>query len=254
MKSKWFVYTLISAIIFLLIYFTYFHKSNEDLIKEQCNDCEKFEEIKKTNWIFVSNSSGLSNIWDIDAKNFLLDSWYNAVYDDGVFYDDITFTINGAPIIVADSDYKELAMLKDAYFNKNKSSSEDEVVHNQCTICGNDFIGNGYGENDYGKMVALEDPYIGNYCSLSCANQAKDQSNKAWDDISNKYGIDVNVNNNSTSEDPNGYHMENDGRVYENKKCELCRGSGFEKGMNPITGEIDSRICPMCEGRGVRSY
>jgi hypothetical protein len=254
MKSKWYLYSVVGAIVFIAIYFNYFHKSNEDLIKEQCIDCEKFEEIKKTTWILVSKSNGLSNVWDIDSKSFLLNNWYNAVYDDGVFFDDITFTVDGESIIVADTDYTEFAKLKDEYFHKNGSESEDEVIHNQCSICGNDFIGNGYGENDYGKMVALEDPYIGNYCSLSCANQAKDQSNKAWDDISNKYGIDVNSSNNSYSEDPDGYHMENDGRVYENDKCELCRGTGIEKGQNIISGKVEGRICPMCEGKGVRSY
>ena len=47
--------------------------------------------------------------------------------------------------------------------------------------------------------------------------------------------------------------MENDGRVYENDKCELCIGSGIVIGQNIISVK-DGRICPMCEGKVVRSY
>ena len=254
MKTKWYVYSFIGAIIFMFLYFNYFHKSNEDIIKEQCNDCEKFEEIKKTNWILVSKSDGLSNIWDIDSKTFLLNNWYSAVYDDGVFFDDITFTVDGESIIVADTDYNEFAKLKDEYFNKGESELQDDLIHNNCSICDREFIGNGYGENDYGEIVALQDPHMGDKCSFSCANQAKKQSDREFDEISRKYGIDVNSSNNSNSEDPDGYHMENDGRVYENDKCELCRGTGIEKGQNIISGKVEGRICPMCEGKGVRSY
>lgn len=50
------------------------------------------------------------------------------------------------------------------------------------------------------------------------------------------------------------YHMGSDGRVYENNKCSLCKGTGIEKGRNLATGEVEGRVCPMCEGRGVRSY
>ena len=62
------------------------------------------------------------------------------------------------------------------------------------------------------------------------------------------YGIDVNSSNNSSYEDADGYHMENDGRVFENDKYELCRGTGIEKGQNIISGKVEGRICPMCEG------
>jgi hypothetical protein len=254
MKSKWYVYSFIGAILFMFIYFNYIHKSNEDIIKEKCNECEKFEEIKKTNWILVSKGDGLSNIWDITSKTFLLNNWCKAVYDDGVFFDDITFTFNGESFIVADTDYNEFAKLKDEYFTKDESDLQDDVINNHCSMCDRDFKGNGYGQNDYGKVVPFKDPQIGDKCSFSCANKAKEQSNEEFDEISRKYGIDVNSGNNSNSEDPNGYHMENDGRVYENDKCELCRGTGIEKGQNIISGKVEGRICPMCEGKGVRSY
>lgn len=64
-----------------------------------------------------------------------------------------------------------------------------------------------------------------------------------------------NSNQNSNSYQNNGsYHMGNDGRVYENNSCSLCKGTGIETGRNIATGELEGRICPMCDGRGVRSY
>lgn len=57
---------------------------------------------------------------------------------------------------------------------------------------------------------------------------------------------------NSTNE--GGYKKGNDGRLYEQNKCSLCKGTGIETGRNVATGKTEGRICPMCEGRGVRSY
>lgn len=251
MKTKWYVLSFIGAILFMFIYFNYIHKSNEDLIIEQCNDCEKFEEIKKTNWILVSKRDGLSNIWDIDAKTFLLNNWYSAAYDDGVVYDDITFTINGELIVVTDTDYDELANLKDAFLIKNESELNDDVIHNHCSICDRDFIGNGYEEQSDGSWKVLEPHLIGSICSPACGRVSAEKFN----DVAKKYGIDMEESNSQNYQnDPDGYHMQNDGRVYENDKCELCRGTGIEKGQNIISGKVEGRICPMCEGKGVRSY
>lgn len=60
--------------------------------------------------------------------------------------------------------------------------------------------------------------------------------------------------NNNSNMNNNGYHMGRDGRVYENNACSLCKGIGIETGRNIATGELEGRICPMCDGRGVRSY
>ena len=247
---------IVSIIISTVAYFTFIHKSNEDLIKEQCNDCEKFEEIKKTTWLLVTKGNGTSNLWDTKSEKFVLENWYSAKYDDGIFYDDITFTINGEVIIVSDVNYKILNEKKDDYFNEiiqEKNIKKQEENTSNCSNCGNRFTGRGYGFA-HGEVAPVEYPYTGNYCSSSCAQQGKNKNDAEWDNISEKYGIDVNSNHNLNNNDPDGYHMENDGRVYENQNCELCRGTGFEKGINPITGETDRRICPMCEGRGVRSY
>lgn len=65
---------------------------------------------------------------------------------------------------------------------------------------------------------------------------------------------DYQNNNNNSNMDNNGYHMGRDGRVYENSACSLCKGTGVETGRNIATGELEGRICPMCQGRGVRSY
>jgi len=130
---------------------------------------------------------------------------------------------------------------------------KNEIIESVCTQCGKHFTGNGYGQNDNGKVVAFKDPHIGNNCSFSCAKKAKNESEKAYDDISRKYGIDVNSKDKPTILESDGYHTGRDGRVYENKHCGLCGGDGLEEGKN-INGEIERRICPMCEGRGVRSY
>lgn len=74
---------------------------------------------------------------------------------------------------------------------------------------------------------------------------------------SNEYskGLYDNGNqNNNNYQNSNSYQMGNDGRVYENNACSLCKGTGLETGRNIATGEVEGRICPMCDGRGVRSY
>ncbi|MBA9072588.1 hypothetical protein GGR22_000714 [Flavobacterium gossypii] len=75
-------------------------------------------------------------------------------------------------------------------------------------------------------------------------NESKGNTNK-----NNSY-----QNNNNSIMNNNGYHMGRDGRVYENSACSLCKGTGVETGRNIATGELEGRICPMCDGRGVRSY
>lgn len=65
---------------------------------------------------------------------------------------------------------------------------------------------------------------------------------------------DRNYQNNNSYQNNGTYQMGNDGRVYENSACSLCKGSGVESGQNFATGEIEARICPMCDGKGVRNY
>lgn len=134
----------------------------------------------------------------------------------------------------------------------NQYSSDSEIAnHNTCTICGNDFVGRGFEEQMDGSCIELEYPYSNQLCSPSCARKA---SQKLLD-VAKKYGIELDEQNLETNSNTQGdYHMGNDGRVYENNKCSLCKGTGIETGKNIATGETQERICPMCEGRGVRSY
>lgn len=138
-------------------------------------------------------------------------------------------------------------------------STEEEIVNDDsneesssvCNICGEEFKGNGYEEQLDGSFKELEYPYSNQICSPSCGRKASQK----LEDVARKYGVELDEQNNETSANTQGdYHMGNDGRVYENNKCGLCKGTGIERGRNIATGEEQGRICPMCEGRGVRSY
>ena len=74
-----------------------------------------------------------------------------------------------------------------------------------------------------------------------------------FNDVAKKYGLDL-EDSETNSSNEGQYKMGNDGRVYEKNKCSLCKGTGIETGRNIATGETEGRICPMCTGRGVRSY
>ncbi|WP_129582976.1 hypothetical protein [Flavobacterium cyanobacteriorum] len=58
----------------------------------------------------------------------------------------------------------------------------------------------------------------------------------------------------SDSQSSSDYSVGSDGKLYENEACELCSGTGVETGTNMHTGETEGRICPMCDGKGRRSY
>lgn len=134
----------------------------------------------------------------------------------------------------------------------NQYSYESEIAdNNTCTICGNHFVGRGFEEQMDGSWKELESPYTNQICSPSCGRKASQK----LDDVADKYGIELDEQNSETNSNTQGdYHMGNDGRVYENNKCSLCKGTGIETGKNLISGETQGRICPMCDGRGVRSY
>jgi len=132
---------------------------------------------------------------------------------------------------------------------QNVGEDEEEETSNTCDVCGRSFYGNGYEEQMDGSIKELSDDYQVFLCSPSCVRKASQELN----DVAEKYGIDMGEENSSSQED-DGYHTGRDGRIYENKKCGLCKGTGVESARNFATGEIESRICPMCEGRGVRSY
>ena len=49
------------------------------------------------------------------------------------------------------------------------------------------------------------------------------------------------------------YTQGNDGKVYETDMCSMCKGTGIEENRSTFSDEA-GRICPMCDGKGVRSY
>jgi DnaJ-class molecular chaperone len=78
-------------------------------------------------------------------------------------------------------------------------------------------------------------------------------NNENSNQVEQNYEVELNDNSNQTS-NGSDYRMGRDGRLYETNNCSLCKGTGIETGRNIVTGEIEGRICPMCDGRGVRSY
>ena len=83
-------------------------------------------------------------------------------------------------------------------------------------------------------------------------------------EVEENYKYQKNNTDNNTTFDENSnsfegtnetkYETRKDGEIYESEACSLCEGTGYEKGRNMATGETEARICPMCEGKGVRSY
>ena len=141
--------------------------------------------------------------------------------------------------------------------NQNNSESvtskspktEGNVTTNTCSICGKHFFNHGYEEGTDGVWRELEDPYHGQICSPTCGRKHNEQFN----DIAKKYGVDLEEGESNTN-NQGDYKTGNDGRVYEQNSCGLCNGTGIEKGRNMSTGQTEGRICPMCDGRGVRGY
>lgn len=166
----------------------------------------------------------------------------------------VFFTVFGAFFY-----YKEVYSKQE---NKKDPSFEEEVIINEsntnseesnwnCSICGKTIQDRGYEEDMDGNWIPCEEPYQCQICSPSCGRKHVQNINS----VARKYGVELDEQNSeSSSNTQEDYHMGNDGRVYENNKCGLCKGTGIETGRNVATGETQGRICPMCEGRGVRSY
>lgn len=131
------------------------------------------------------------------------------------------------------------------------NNTNTETTSTTCNICGREFYGNGYEEQSDGTFKELEYPYSNQICSPSCGRKHVQNINS----VARKYGVELDEQNSKSSPNTQGdYHVGKDGRVYENNKCTLCKGTGVEKGRNVATGEPQGRICPMCDGKGVRSY
>jgi hypothetical protein len=126
------------------------------------------------------------------------------------------------------------------------SSTPEEV----CSICGKTFNHRGYQEVSEGQYEILDEGQ-GTLCSVSCAKQA---TQNLMNSVDNYYN---NSKNSSMQDAPiqhyGEYNEGSDGKIYENNKCGLCNGTGIEKNRSSLSDEY-GRICPMCDGKGVRSY
>jgi len=111
-----------SGITLLFLLTTWIFSDNEftQKIKETCIDCSEIE-ITDSDLILTTNGEGKSNIFSKTSMSFLLTEWYEVVYDEGIFYDDITFDVNGKKISVTESDYN---LLNDFYLI-SKSQPKD---------------------------------------------------------------------------------------------------------------------------------
>lgn len=114
----------------------------------------------------------------------------------------------------------------------NTKSSDKQYVANVCTVCGKKFSGKGYEEVAEGVWKQCEEPYQCYICSAFCGRLHTKKMNELVTKTSNK----------------------SDSKVYDSDACTLCKGSGLESGKNLATGEPEERICPVCDGKGVKSY
>ena len=109
----------------LLAFFMFKHSTDENEILEKCSDCNKYDKIRKTKWILVSRKDKKSNIYDTESNDFLLDNWYEAKYDEGAFYDDITFEVNGSSKMCSEDEYHYLSEQKDDYLDGSFQTPEE---------------------------------------------------------------------------------------------------------------------------------
>ena len=181
---------LFVLILGIVLFIKFYKSSDEREIQEICTDCKEFTNIRKTSWILVKNSENKSNVYDKKTHKFILKNWYEAKYDEGSYFDDITFQVNGYSKMCSEREYNLLAEKGDDYLNStiddsnstysnssstnNSSNSSDET----CSWCGKSFSGEHY--THLGKMSdcysTSSSSSIGVYCSLSCCSQARRSS------------------------------------------------------------------------------
>ena len=117
-KNKIIGYSIVATFVLIVVGFFTLYETTEDKIKEICVDCIQFEEIPKTDWILVKNTSNQFNLYNKKNEQFDLKNWYyNVVFNKGVFYDDLTFTINGKEKVVSDNNYINIIEHGDDYIN-----------------------------------------------------------------------------------------------------------------------------------------
>jgi hypothetical protein len=202
-----------------------------------CNNSSssKLVQMVKSSMIEKWEQEGID---DVEIQNLTLQ-----MVDDNTYTGTLETIENGEyysyPVTVeVKGDSFEWEIIGDENTNIEKADS-----NTTCSICGNSFSGNGYEEQIDGSWAELDDNLQGTICSPRCGRK----NNEKLNDIVKEY-----EESNSTNQ--GDYSMGNDGMVHENNACSLCKGTGIETGRNIVTGEEDGRICPMCDGKGARSY
>ena len=155
-------------------------------IEKNCSDCSETK-IRKSDFILVTNKNGESNVFSKNQMSFVLSKWYVAKYDEGVFFDDITFTVNGSGVMCSESDYTNLS--DDFLINNSSSSSysgsysssirsSSSHASKTCSWCGKSFSGPHY--THLGKMAPCQSSSSSNsivtYCSMKCCSEARRSS------------------------------------------------------------------------------
>jgi hypothetical protein len=122
---------LFVVIVVIVLFFKFYKSSDEREIQEICPDCNEFIDIRKTSWILVKNSENKSNVYDKKSHNFLLKNWYEAKYDEGVVYDDITFQVNGNSKMCSEHEYQYLKEKGDDYLDGTFVTEAQKIKNNE---------------------------------------------------------------------------------------------------------------------------
>lgn len=115
-----------------------------------------------------------------------------------------------------------------------------------CIMCGKDLT------DDYNRICPNGKGYFCTPCyekTMRGVNSDIQSEGYSGSDISESSST-------NKSQDESGYTTGSDGKIYENAACSLCGGTGIETATarNPATGEMESRVCPQCNGTGHQSY
>jgi hypothetical protein len=130
----------------------------------------------------------------------------------------------------------------------SNENTANNVEYNECNICGKKFTGRGYEEVSDGVWRLCKYPYQSYICSSWCGKK----STEKMDNALRNHGINPSIIHDDKSSNGSSYQGSN-GRIYENNVCSMCKGTGIEKNNSSFSDEY-GRICPICNGKGVRSY
>jgi hypothetical protein len=80
-----------------------------DEIEKTCSNCEQIKVRKSDDIIVVKRPDGKGNVFSKSKMKFLVDNWYEVIYDEGIFFDDIRFNIDGKYISFTEDRYSEIS-------------------------------------------------------------------------------------------------------------------------------------------------